>query len=335
MSLYIQATIAVLFLSQLTLARLIFPESKPALIEPSSSDKVPQIDPKIIGGEAAPFETTRHQVSLRLKTVEEQLGFGEGHICGGSLILQNFVVTAAHCVYRYVLEPRPGYVLRDASEFQVVLGNLQRLQKTDKTVIATVKKIIPHELYCPDQLLNDIALLELSQPVSASFPSNKTAEDPISVIRLASQSPSGFKVCTVTGWGYTNKTESIIPDTLNTVNLQLIEQDNCIVSYGTSIGPGMLCAGGAYGQKSACNGDSGGPLVCDGVLQGIVSWGPSNCLSVCSPNVYTRVTYYRPWIEYTLGSAAKNLPSSAKHIFGSIQLILTLGFLIVIAQIKN
>lgn len=291
--------------------------------EPTSDVKT--VEPKIIGGTAASFTATRHQVSLRLKDIDIQ-EFGSGHICGGSLILSNFVVTAAHCVYRYVLFPSPGYVLRDASEFHVVLGDVYRTQKTDKTVVVNVKRVIPHELYCPDQLLNDVALLEITPRVAASFPANKTSSDAISVIRLASTSApaSGGKVCTVTGWGYTNKSAGIVPNPLQTVDLHLIDHANCQVSYGNQVGPGMLCAAGDFGEKSACNGDSGGPLVCDGVLHGIVSWGSNNCAGVCSPNVYTRVSYYRDWIEKALGEDAKNLPSSASRLGQGIAAVLSI-----------
>lgn len=277
---------------------------------------------KIIGGINAPFESTRHQVSIRLKAIEAAEGFGKGHICGGSLILSKFVVTAGHCVYKYVLLPRPGYQLRDPEEFQVVLGDLFALQKTAKTVVMGVKRIMPHELFCIDQLLNDIAVLKLSEAVNASFPANKTSTDPISVIPIAKEPVLEHgKQCIVTGWGYTNKTALTIPDALQAVDLRLIEFGNCQVSYGSQIGPGMLCAGAASGTKSSCNGDSGGPLVCDGVLHGIVSWGPANCAGSCSPNVYTKVSYYRDWIEEVLGSAAKDLPSSGELRLASLVLI--------------
>ncbi|XP_009580577.1 PREDICTED: trypsin-1-like, partial [Fulmarus glacialis] len=50
-----------------------------------------------------------------------------------------------------------------------------------------------------------------------------------------------------------------------------------------------------------CTGDSGGPLICNGVLQGIVSWGDHPCGQAGKPGVYSKVYNYLPWIQETIG----------------------------------
>lgn len=264
-------------------------------IDPFPTQTQSNSEPKIIGGTAAEFETTRHQVSLRLQAVDV-LDFGSGHICGGSIIHPNFVVTAAHCVYRMVTAPSPGYVIIDPSEFYIVLGDVYRTQKTDNTVIVKVKRVIPHDLYCPDELLNDIAILEITPSIDVTAV-KKNPTDPITLIKLAEKAADAGKVCTVTGWGVTNASAFTSPDILQAVDLELMDHENCKVLYGNQVGPGMLCFMGQYGSKSSCFGDSGGPLVCDGLLHGIVSWGSNTCSGSCSPNVYTKVAYYKDWVE--------------------------------------
>ncbi|XP_049649170.1 snake venom serine protease gussurobin-like [Accipiter gentilis] len=93
------------------------------------------------------------------------------------------------------------------------------------------------------------------------------------------------------------------PDTPQCVNVTVVGDDQCRTAYGSKITEGMLCAGVAAGGKDSCQGDSGGPLVCNGVLQGIVSWGDHPCGQAGKPGVYSEVYDYLPWIRETIGGA--------------------------------
>ncbi|MDK2413455.1 serine protease, partial [Aphanizomenon sp. 202] len=102
------------------------------------------------------------------------------------------------------------------------------------------------------------------------------------------QEPSNGNICTAVGWGYTVEGGDVSSD-LRYVDLPYLTDEECRDIYGEdSVMIDMICAGFLGGQ-GVCNGDSGGPLFCDGVQQGIVSWG-SGCDAY--PAVYTQVSHY-------------------------------------------
>uniref|UniRef100_A0A8I3W9P0 Kallikrein related peptidase 2 n=1 Tax=Callithrix jacchus TaxID=9483 RepID=A0A8I3W9P0_CALJA len=74
----------------------------------------------------------------------------------------------------------------------------------------------------------------------------------------------------------------------------------CARAYSEKVTEFTLCAGLWTGGKDTCKGDSGGPLVCNGVLQGITSWGPEPCALPEKPGVYTKVVHYQKWINNTI-----------------------------------
>uniref|UniRef100_A0A8C3C8T4 Peptidase S1 domain-containing protein n=1 Tax=Cairina moschata TaxID=8855 RepID=A0A8C3C8T4_CAIMO len=90
------------------------------------------------------------------------------------------------------------------------------------------------------------------------------------------------------------------PDTPQCVNVTVVSNSVCQEVYGSKVTENMLCAGVAAGGKDSCQGDSGGPLICNGVLQGIVSWGDYPCGQAGKPGVYSLVYNYLDWIQETM-----------------------------------
>ncbi|XP_020493042.1 chymotrypsin-like protease CTRL-1 [Labrus bergylta] len=252
-----------------------------ALVASTLGCGVPAIKPqvngynKIVNGHNAVSGSWPWQVSL-----QDGRGF---HFCGGSLISQYWVVTAAHCR----VSPR---------SHRVILGEHDRQYNSEQIQVKSISRAITHPYYNSQNFNNDITLLKLSSPAQMT--------SRISPVCLASSStsiPSGT-TCVTSGWGKTGQTSS--PRYLQQTALPLLSPDQCKQYWGYNrITDAMICAGAS--GVSSCQGDSGGPLVCEksGVwsLVGIVSWGTSNC-NVRTPAVYARVSYLRGWIDQTVAS---------------------------------
>ncbi|XP_041092608.1 serine protease 33-like [Polyodon spathula] len=242
---------------------------------------------RIVGGSDAQEGAWPWQVSLRLN------GF---HICGGSLIDQNWVLSAAHCFQGS----------SNVKLYTVRLGilSLSQQQGVDRNLL---RFLLKPGFTAPEQG-NDAALLQLDQPVTFSE----------IVLPVCLPSPSTLftagQQCWVTGWGNIQEGVSLpSPNILQQVMVPLVDNVMCDTLYHTNTGislaqplilPDMICAGVLAGGKDSCQGDSGGPLVCPSpngswILAGIVSWG-DGCAQPNYPGVYSRVTSFLPWIQQTL-----------------------------------
>ncbi|XP_050408876.1 chymotrypsin-like serine proteinase isoform X1 [Patella vulgata] len=232
---------------------------------------------RIVGGSDAKSGQFPWQVSLQF-----DVGGAFAHICGGSLIAEDRVLTAAHCVEG-----------TSASDLRVVLGIL-RLDHVDETEqILSLSSLVIHPEYDgeADGSPNDFAVLRLSGTAN-------TASSAISIIDMADKGDDFTgEECTLSGWGRLSG-GGALPNTLQWVNMKQISNAQCAVDMtdvtGGKIGPGHICVSQA--DTSACNGDSGGPMVCSGVLAGVASWVVGGCLTNY-PSVYGRVSEYRNWID--------------------------------------
>ncbi|NXI62093.1 TRY1 protein, partial [Anseranas semipalmata] len=119
-------------------------------------------------------------------------------------------------------------------------------------------------------------------------------------LALPDAPPATGTNCTIMGWGTTTSPEVTYPDTPQCVNVTVVSDSQCQRIYGSKVTEDMLCAGVATGGKDSCQGDSGGPLICNGVLQGIVSWGDHPCGQAGKPGVYSQVYSYLSWIRETM-----------------------------------
>ncbi|XP_054727637.1 trypsin eta [Anastrepha obliqua] len=273
------------------------------LFERSHSQNVTKLDSRIINGVDAPVNSTKFQVSIRLR--KNDVAFGSGHICGGSLIGPNKVLTAAHCLYN---SDRKRY--RKASEFIVVLGTQNRYVQVNGTIVSRVSSIAYMNSFSMDTMRDDVGLMFLQ----TGLPVNKTHLT-VAPIVLSNSSISAGTQCQVSGWGRTE--QGTLSNNLKMANVSIIQESICKESYGSTLLGGMLCAGTLQGGTDSCQGDSGGPLVCGNELVGIVSWGVG-CAQPGFPGVYTNVSYYRNWID------SRNDATIVGLKFGTLTLFISL-----------
>ena len=206
--------------------------------------------------------------------------FSQG--CGASLISDRWVVSAAHC---YI---DAGLGQRSPQDVALVLGTPDLNNITSQNV-SLVSRIIIHPQYNRGLNLNDIALLELAEPVSLQ---------PITLPSTSNPVPNDGENSTVAGWGVLSET-GVPSSLLQEADLPIVSTNACQSLYGNIInGSAHLCAGGQ--QTDACFGDSGGPLFVsrgDQVVQaGVVSFG-FGCARPGLPAVYTRASTYFDWIS--------------------------------------
>uniref|UniRef100_A0A8D8VRP7 Plasma kallikrein n=1 Tax=Cacopsylla melanoneura TaxID=428564 RepID=A0A8D8VRP7_9HEMI len=243
---------------------------------------------KIIGGTSTPYGAYPWQVEVQVRSSSGQ---GE-HQCGGAIISDTVVLTAAHCLQGV-----------SKSKLKVIVGkhNLNGVDKFEQTL--KVEKAVLHHRFRKDGThSNDIAVIK----VRGSIGFNQYVQ-PICIPEHDNVAASDW--CVVTGWGAQNAEQiDDISNTLRAATVKIIDQNTCRSSavYGNShqnILDSMLCAGYLNGGIDACGGDSGGPLACKTggrfVLSGIVSWG-DGCAKKNKPGVYTRVSYYAKWINEKL-----------------------------------
>ncbi|XP_034387543.1 trypsin-like isoform X2 [Cyclopterus lumpus] len=219
---------------------------------------------EIINGRNVPKNSMLYMASVQNDGV---------HKCGGFLINEHFVVTAAHCKH---------------PKLSVVLGT-HNLQKVDNKSMRYDVKTCKFPSYENVEKGDDIMLLKLSRKARLD---NKV--QPIQLQKTKMRDESN---CSVAGWGYTitgGKPDNV----LKAVDVRIVNQKVCKEKWGENLPAKAICAGGYGTDKGFCQGDSGGPLVCSGKAVGVVSFNYNkNCSYPNKPNVYTDVSKYLEWIK--------------------------------------
>ncbi|XP_054161833.1 MFS-type transporter SLC18B1-like [Oppia nitens] len=211
--------------------------------------------------------------------------------CGGSLINDRYILTAAHCL-----------INMNISNIKIVLGahlfkNVSNYWERG-TQMHDISDYIIHHGYNNMTDKDDLALIKLKTPVLQFDRTVWPICLPINNNTFEGQ------LATVVGWGHTQYLENQ-SEVLLEVSLNVWNNSYCMETLRDwhDILPGMVCAGGeALGGKDACQHDSGGPLLVKydetpiWMIIGVVSWG-LGCGEPNTPGVYTRVSDYTNWIS--------------------------------------
>ena len=241
---------------------------------------------KIIDGTETQIHEYPWMVSLQI---------GGSHFCGGSLINEHWVLTAAHCL-------EFGNVPDFLSRLNVVLSDHDLNVDTEATqVYRGVSKIVVYPWWHNIAgSSGDIALIQLNQPVQFT-----TTIRPICLPTNA-EDTYGSELGTTIGWGITEDGEQSA--FLREVELNILENTTCYENYrplDVEIRKDMICTFlGPKGTENICSGDSGGPLMVQNKKRrfthvGLTSFSLADC-TFPFPAVFTRTTYYLDWMRAVL-----------------------------------
>ena len=234
--------------------------------------------PRIIGGSPIEITSAPWQVLLRINGTTQ---------CGGAVIADTWLLTAAHCVSGV-----------GAGQIEAYIGVTDQ-NRLSRDRLAPVSQVIVHPNWNSSTYSNDLALIGLAAPLAFS-PSVQQVALPL--VQDANAWPASGEQATISGWGSTTPSGASSA-LLRAATVQILSapsEAKC-GEYGASYVPGNhVCAGMPQGGVDACQGDSGGPLTVayngTPVLAGIVSSG-SGCADPKFPGLYSRVTSFLPWLR--------------------------------------
>uniref|UniRef100_A0A5F5PML0 Ovochymase 2 n=1 Tax=Equus caballus TaxID=9796 RepID=A0A5F5PML0_HORSE len=245
---------------------------------------------RIVGGSQVEKGSYPWQVSLKRR---------QKHICGGTIISPQWVITAAHCVANRNI----------ALTLNVTAGeyDLNHTEPGEQTL--TIETIIVHPHFSTKKPMDyDIALLKMT----GAFNFGQFVR-PVCLPEPGERFEAGF-ICTTAGWGRLTE-DGILSQVLQEVNLPILTQEECVAALLTLkkpiSGQTFLCTGFPDGGRDACQGDSGGSLMCRNkkgawTLAGVTSWGlgcgrgwRNNVQKddQGSPGIFTDLSKVLPWVH--------------------------------------
>nr|XP_032833601.1 venom prothrombin activator porpharin-D-like [Petromyzon marinus] len=255
-------------------------------------------DLRIAGGQECPLGECPWQVLLLDKK-------GEG-FCGGTILSREWVLTAAHCI-----PSEPDIV---------IVGEHNRTvsEPTEQTI--SIKQIVMHNRFNNATYDNDIALLQMSEPIKfnkyvlpACLPEPDFADNVLKE-----------ELARISGWGYLRE-RGLKAKVLQTSFVPYQDMARCKESSSYTITKNMFCAGYSDSKTDACQGDSGGPHVTPYAntwfSTGIISWG-EGCNRKGKFGIYARVSRYLPWIDTVMKNYSvykDEIPTAGRNLRRSRQ----------------
>ncbi|KAJ2720845.1 hypothetical protein GGI07_004367 [Coemansia sp. Benny D115] len=254
---------------------------------------------RIVGGAAVAEGQNRYAVRLDIKSANSD------YLCGGTLLDNNLVVTAAHCMFDS--DTNSAY---EPQNVAVCYGSVA----VAKMTCTTARNITVHSQYNPQTYANDIALIQISALKEGDF-----ATLPI----FQGDLPQNTVLRTM-GWGKTSDTATTLPTTLMAVDIKVGDPATCRradSSFKSSDGPEVCSVNALTPGKDSCQGDSGSPAVIqvDGetYLAALTSAGldlndptAATCATSGGIAFYTHVNYFIDFITHVTGKPASQYYSA-------------------------
>lgn len=246
------------------------------------------VTPYIVGGDNADIANYPFMASLMFEYESQPNTIYP--FCGGSVLDATHILTAAHCVY-------------DISDFNIantkVAIDANNAQEMFSVQRVAVKNIYYPSNYDDSTLINDVAVLELSQPLP-TFSSSHS-------VNLGDSSNQGYravgKTFTILGYGRLDSNTQNSNIEFMKAEVTYVSPGDCNIWANFTTSNKQICTegkpiNGSNLVTATCQGDSGGPLVWNGVQIGIVSFGPAVCgdETLASQSVFTDVSQYKDWI---------------------------------------
>ncbi|CAG5126170.1 unnamed protein product [Candidula unifasciata] len=226
---------------------------------------------------------------------------GKDDLCGGTLVSDRHIITAAHC-----------YDNLGTNWPVLYIGEYNRQGGSPKTrFVSTSYKLSVHPRYSRLTFSYDIAILTLNIPIALeSYECLRPIclPDEQHVLRLGDS-------CTVAGWGSTSRTRNtpaVSSPFLMKTKIRVLNESSCKAKFGNLFnGHSQICAGDLTGNNDSCVGDSGGPMMCSMTgpslarssqtdiqyLMGVISSGATPCAQAGTPALYTDIQKVRSWIR--------------------------------------
>ncbi|QUM78578.1 serine protease [Moritella sp. 24] len=259
----------------------------------------PEVKPYIVGG------VDGKALELPWQVYIEIIKDGNTYACGGTLITDTWVVTAAHCLNGQ--SDQSGFFPVSRHQVTVYTGGIDRSFRGDM-VKHTVTTLSAFPLYDAMRNTGDIALLQLSSPAVSPAQPIKLMDSHLQIDADIEFDAATENNLILSGWGRTSTDGTQSTDTLQKVALNGVSDHSCALAWGWPQPIDSLICANAF-NRGSCSGDSGGPLIWQDKnaksdndlgyrLAGVVSFGNSRqCALNILPDAYTQVSSFIDWIQ--------------------------------------
>ncbi len=222
---------------------------------------------RIVGGSEATPNDYPHLVALTIDGL---------YFCGGNVISENTILTAAHCT-------------DGARSVEVTAGAHDQSVNEATQQIITSSDTMEHPDWNANTIAGDVSLIFLPEPLSLN--------EYVSPINLGSGEPPVGDRVTMAGWGKTCDVGCGVNDVVMEVTCPVLDDNEAEAYYGDFDWENIICIDSAGGMGT-CNGDSGGPLMdAAGDLVGVTSFGSIFGCEVGAPACFRSVPSYNDWIS--------------------------------------